>query len=101
MDQSAPVNVAVGRASPGALLELLKPSHGFLHVGVPMRLDVGWPQLQHHNMVTVAGVALTGPLVCGASQVVNDGMTATLMRSMNPIAHPSGQYPATPHCGSQ
>ena len=73
MNQSAPVNVAVGRASPGALLELLKPITwfppmwaflcGWVSVGLDTKMSV-WSLL--------AGIALTGPLVCGASQAVND-----------------------------
>ena len=73
MNQSAPVNVAVGRASPGALLQLLKPITwfppmwaflcGWISAGPGTGLS-GWPLL--------AGVVLTGPLVCGASQIVND-----------------------------
>lgn len=73
MEQSAPVNVAVGRASPGALLELLKPITWF----PPMWAFLcGWvsagPGVGLSSWSLLAGVALTGPLVCGASQIVND-----------------------------
>ena len=73
MEQSAPVNVAVGRASPGALLELLKPITWF----PPMWAFLcGWvsagPSVGLSSWSLLAGVALTGPLVCGASQIVND-----------------------------
>ena len=73
MEQSAPVNVAVGRASPGALLELLKPITWF----PPMWAFLcGWvsagPGVGLSSWSLFAGVALTGPLVCGASQIVND-----------------------------
>ena len=73
MNQSAPVNVAVGRASPGALLELLKPITWF----PPMWAFLcGWvsagPGTGVNGWSLLAGIALTGPLVCGASQVVND-----------------------------
>ncbi len=73
MNQSAPVNVAVGRASPGALLELLKPITWF----PPMWAFLcGWVSVGPDTKMSVwsllAGIALTGPLVCGASQVVND-----------------------------
>jgi len=73
MDQSAPVSVAVGRASPGALLELLKPITWF----PPMWAFLcGWisagPASNLSAWSLLAGVVLTGPLVCGASQIVND-----------------------------
>ena len=73
MDQSAPVSVAVGRASPGALLELLKPITWF----PPMWAFLcGWisagPGSGLSTWSLLAGIALTGPLVCGASQIVND-----------------------------
>ena len=73
MDQSAPVNVAVGRASPGALLQLLKPITWF----PPMWAFLcGWisagPGTDLSGWSLLAGVILTGPLVCGASQIVND-----------------------------
>jgi len=73
MEQSASVNVAVGRASPGALLELLKPITWF----PPMWAFLcGWvsagPGFGLSSWSLLAGVALTGPLVCGASQIVND-----------------------------
>ncbi len=73
MDQSAPVRVAVGRASPGALLELLKPITWF----PPMWAFLcGWisagPASNLSAWSLLAGVVLTGPLVCGASQIVND-----------------------------
>jgi len=73
MDQSAPVSVAVGRASPGALLELLKPITWF----PPMWAFLcGWisagPSSSLSGWMLLAGIALTGPLVCGASQIVND-----------------------------
>jgi chlorophyll synthase len=68
MDQSAPVSVAVGRASPGALLELLKPITWF----PPMWAFLcGWvsagPDAGLSLWLLLAGIALTGPLVCGAS----------------------------------
>ena len=73
MDQSAPVSVAVGRASPGALLELLKPITWF----PPMWAFLcGWisagPGSGLSTWSLLAGIGLTGPLVCGASQIVND-----------------------------
>ena len=73
MDQSAPVSVAVGRASPGALLQLLKPITWF----PPMWAFLcGWisagPGTDLSGWSLLAGVILTGPLVCGASQIVND-----------------------------
>ena len=73
MNQSAQVNVAVGRASPGALLQLLKPITWF----PPMWAFLcGWisagPGTDLSGWSLLAGVILTGPLVCGASQIVND-----------------------------
>ena len=95
MDQSAPVNVAVGRASPGALLELLKPITWF----PPMWAFLcGWvsagPNINVTTWSLLAGVALTGPLVCGASQVVNDWYDRdvdALNEPHRPI--PSGRVP--------
>ena len=95
MDQSAPVNVAVGRASPGALLELLKPITWF----PPMWAFLcGWMSAGPNSNITtwslLAGVALTGPLVCGASQVVNDWYDRdvdALNEPHRPI--PSGRVP--------
>ena len=95
MDQSAPVNVAVGRASPGALLELLKPITWF----PPMWAFLcGWVSAGPNSSITtwslLAGIALTGPLVCGASQVVNDWYDRdvdALNEPHRPI--PSGRVP--------
>ena len=95
MDQSAPVSVAVGRASPGALLELLKPITWF----PPMWAFLcGWvsagPGTGISGWSLLAGIALTGPLVCGASQVVNDWYDRdvdALNEPHRPI--PSGRVP--------
>ena len=95
MNQSAPVNVAVGRASPGALLELLKPITWF----PPMWAFLcGWvsagPSVGLSSWSLLAGVALTGPLVCGASQIVNDWYDRdvdALNEPHRPI--PSGRVP--------
>ena len=95
MDQSVPVNEAVGRASPGALLELLKPITWF----PPMWAFLcGWisagPSANTQLPLLLAGVVLTGPLVCGASQVVNDWFDRevdTLNEPDRPI--PSGRVP--------
>ena len=95
MEQSAPVNVAVGRASPGALLELLKPITWF----PPMWAFLcGWvsagPSAGLSTWSLLAGVALTGPLVCGASQIVNDWYDRdvdALNEPHRPI--PSGRVP--------
>ena len=95
MEQSAPVNVAVGRASPGALLELLKPITWF----PPMWAFLcGWvsagPSVGLSSWSLLAGVALTGPLVCGASQIVNDWYDRdvdALNEPHRPI--PSGRVP--------
>lgn len=95
MDQSVPVNEAVGRASPGALLELLKPITWF----PPMWAFLcGWisagPSANAQIPLLLAGVVLTGPLVCGASQVVNDWFDRevdALNEPNRPI--PSGRAP--------
>ena len=95
MNQSAPVSVAVGRASPGALLELLKPITWF----PPMWAFLcGWvsagPDTTISSWSLVAGVILTGPLVCGASQIVNDWYDRdvdALNEPQRPI--PSGRVP--------
>ena len=95
MEQSAPVNVAVGMASPGALLELLKPITWF----PPMWAFLcGWvsagPSAGLSTWSLLAGVALTGPLVCGASQIVNDWYDRdvdALNEPHRPI--PSGRVP--------
>ena len=97
MNQSAPVNVAVGRASPGALLELLKPITWF----PPMWAFLcGWvsagPGTDLGGWSLLAGVILTGPLVCGASQIVNDWYDRdvdALNEPDRPI--PSGRVPGT------
>ena len=72
MDQSAPVSVAVGRASPGALLELLKPITWFPHVGVSVWLGICRTRLRHEWLGAPRRYDADRPLVCGASQVVND-----------------------------
>jgi chlorophyll synthase len=95
MDQSAPVSVAVGRASPGALLELLKPITWF----PPMWAFLcGWisagPSAAISGWALLAGIALTGPLVCGASQIVNDWFDRdvdAINEPQRPI--PSGRAP--------
>ena len=97
MNQSAPVNVAVGRASPGALLQLLKPITWF----PPMWAFLcGWisagPGTGLSGWSLLAGVVLTGPLVCGASQIVNDWYDRdvdALNEPDRPI--PSGRVPGT------
>ena len=65
--------VAIGRVSPGTVLELLKPITWF----APMwafacgAISAGRP-LAGHWLVVAAGVALAGPLVTGMSQAAND-----------------------------
>jgi chlorophyll synthase len=66
-------NGVTGKLSPIALLELLKPitwfppMWAFLCGAVSVDAD-----LINNVGLLLAGVALTGPLVCGASQIVND-----------------------------
>ncbi len=65
--------IAASRPQPGAVLELLKPitwfppmwAFGCGVASVPAQQSISWP-------LVVAGVLLTGPLVCGTSQAVND-----------------------------
>ena len=97
MNQSAPVNVAVGRASPGALLQLLKPITWFPPMWAVL---CGWisagPGTDLSGWSVLAGVILTGPLVCGASQIVNDWYDRdvdALNEPDRPI--PSGRVPGT------
>ena len=95
MDQSAPVSVAVGRASPGALLELLKPITWF----PPMWAFLcGWvsagPGAGPGIWSLLAGIILTGPLVCGASQIVNDWYDREVDAINEPLRPiPSGRVP--------
>ena len=95
MEQSAPVNVAVGRASPGALLELLKPITWFPPMWAFLCAWVSAvPSVGLSSWSLLAGVALTGPLVCGASQIVNDWYDRdvdALNEPHRPI--PSGRVP--------
>ncbi|MEK9921143.1 MAG: chlorophyll synthase ChlG, partial [Luminiphilus sp.] len=88
-------SVAVGRASPGALLELLKPITWF----PPMWAFLcGWisagPNAAISGWALLAGITLTGPLVCGASQIVNDWFDRdvdAINEPQRPI--PSGRAP--------
>ena len=73
MQQSAPVATSAARPQAGALLELLKPITWFPPMWAFLcgAVSVGvspWEQ----PLLLAAGILLTGPLVCGASQVVND-----------------------------
>jgi len=66
-------NGVMGRPSPYALLELLKPITWFppMWAFVCGAVSVGANILDNLGLL-LAGIALTGPLVCGASQIVND-----------------------------
>ncbi len=61
------------RPSPAALIELLKPVTWFPPMWAFMCgvVSAGMPILEQIGVV-VLGVLLAGPLVCGASQVIND-----------------------------
>jgi chlorophyll synthase len=65
--------IPIARLQPSAVLELLKPITWFAPMwafgcGV---VSSGLPALDRWPMI-IAGVLLTGPLVCGTSQAVND-----------------------------
>lgn len=66
-------NGATGKPSPAALLELLKPITWFPPMWAFLcgTVSVG-ADLVNNLGLLLAGIALTGPLVCGASQIVND-----------------------------
>ena len=93
-------NLASARSQPsypslGALLELLKPitwfppmwAFGCGAVSAGVALGSSW-------MLLLAGIALSGPLVCGTSQAVNDWFDRhvdAINEPMRPI--PSGRVP--------
>lgn len=64
---------ATGKPSLGAMLELLKPITWFPPMWAFLcgAVSVGADLLDNLGYL-LAGIALTGPLVCGASQIVND-----------------------------
>ncbi|MGD2008812.1 MAG: chlorophyll synthase ChlG [Cellvibrionales bacterium] len=65
--------MGTGRPQPGALVELLKPITWFPPMWAFLCGAVSSGQgLMDPPWLLVAGVLLAGPLVCGASQVVND-----------------------------
>lgn len=65
--------MGTGRPQPGALVELLKPITWFPPMWAFLCGAVSSGQgLIDRPWLLVAGVLLAGPLVCGASQVVND-----------------------------
>ena len=73
MDQSAPASVAVGRASPGALLELLKPITWFPPMWAFLcGIVSSGASFSGHWVLIVLGLILAGPIVCGMSQAAND-----------------------------
>lgn len=67
------VKGTIGRPSPIAMLELLKPITWFppMWAFVCGTVSVGANLLDNLGLL-LAGIALTGPLICGASQIVND-----------------------------
>ena len=89
------VAFARGRIAPSAILELLKPitwfapmwafGCGVVSSGAP--LGARWS-------VAVAGMVLAGPLMCGASQVINDWFDRDVDRINQPGRPiPSGRIP--------
>ena len=49
---------------------------------------------RYYGWSLLAGIALTGPLVCGASQVVNDWYDRDVDALNEPIAHSLGRVPS-------
>ena len=73
MQPASPINIGVTRPQPDAMLELLKPVTWFPPMWAFMcgAVSAG-STLIDRPLLIIAGICLTGPLVCGASQVVND-----------------------------
>lgn len=73
MERVASAGVAVSRPEPAAILELLKPitwfppmwAFGCGVASMPAAGGINW-------LLLISGILLTGPLVCGTSQAVND-----------------------------
>ena len=89
--------MGTGRPQPGALLELLKPITWFPPMWAFLCGAVSSGQgLIARPWLLVAGVLLAGPLVCGASQVVNDWFDRevdAINEPERPI--PSGRVPGS------
>lgn len=89
--------MGTGRPQPGALVELLKPITWFPPMWAFLCGAVSSGQgLIDRPWLLVAGVLLAGPLVCGASQVVNDWFDRevdAINEPQRPI--PSGRVPGS------
>ena len=89
--------MGTGRPQPGALVELLKPITWFPPMWAFLCGAVSSGQgLIDRPWLLVAGVLLAGPLVCGASQVVNDWFDRevdAINEPERPI--PSGRVPGS------
>jgi chlorophyll synthase len=97
MQQTGQLTPSAARPQAGALLELLKPITWFPPMWAFLcgSVSVGVAPWQQPVLV-LAGIALTGPLVCGASQVVNDWYDRdvdAINEPQRPI--PSGRAPGS------
>lgn len=97
MQHTGHIATSTARPQAGALLELLKPITWFPPMWAFLCGSVSagvapWDQ----PLLIIAGIALTGPLVCGASQVVNDWFDRevdAINEPQRPI--PSGRAPGS------
>ena len=95
MQRASPINAGVGSALAPALLELLKPITWFPPMWAFLcgAVSSGQSLLDRPGLV-LAGVVLAGPLLCGASQIVNDWFDRevdAINQPERPI--PSGRVP--------
>jgi len=95
MQSTATLRATRRLPAPAALLELLKPVTWFPPMWAFMCGVVSaGVSLGDHWLLVIAGIALAGPLVCGASQVVNDWFDRhvdAINEPQRPI--PSGRVP--------
>lgn len=95
MERANPINAGGGLALAPALLELLKPITWFPPMWAFLcgAVSSGQPFLDHLGLL-VAGIVLAGPLLCGASQIVNDWFDREVDAINQPErAIPSGRVP--------
>jgi len=95
MQRANPINAGGGLALAPALLELLKPITWFPPMWAFLcgAVSSGQPFLDHLGLL-VAGIVLAGPLLCGASQIVNDWFDREVDAINQPErAIPSGRVP--------
>lgn len=74
MERVSPLPVGSARPQLGAMLQLLKPITWFPPMWAFLcgAISAGFYHDSYAIPLLLAGIVLTGPLVCGASQVVND-----------------------------